>query len=71
MTKAPAQGAPFTCRALLRFVQPAHRFLTVTPQHLELVALALLTGEQALHDALRQPQPYTALCDSLPDLQVQ
>ena len=64
------QGPPFTCPGLLQPACAGHKFLVVTLLHLDLVALALLTGEQALHDALRQPQPYAALCEGQPDLQV-
>ena len=64
------QGPAFTCPGLVQPQSPDHVFLLVTPQHLDLAALALLTTDQALLEALRSPQPYDALCASAPGLQV-
>ena len=62
MTAACLQGTALNCPGLLPAPSPCHAFLVVTPQHLDLAALALLTTDQAMLEALTAAQPYEALC---------
>ena len=64
------QGAPFVSPGLLHPWDAGRGLLVVTLQHLDLAALALLTGAPALRAALEQLQPYAALCEGHADPQV-
>ena len=63
------QGEAFSCLGLICPSSAAAAFLVVTPLHLELAALALLTTDHSLLAALHSPQPYEALCSASEALQ--